>query len=764
MLFPLLDKNIWMGSKMEKQLLFKTKEIIYKTSLVILLGMFLYVLRYAFFDYRSMPFLDGQTSMWQKGVFMGGGVILLIQLILLLNKWMEQVSDQTCKVFIVFLFALLFLGQFTFLYTMKIQLRYDALKVLDEAVSLCKTGSVSPVHFDGYFARYTNNYPILLLTGFFLKVGRMLGIVDYDYQGTVFFLGLVNMVAIDVAVFISVKFVQRLKGMKGALLFALCICLNPLFIIWVPFYYTNTLAMPFIVLILYIFYLVFIEKNCDRKVSRIVGSLMLGVCIVTGIKIRATTVLTIVACVLYYLLADQGGKDKEDKKKFLKEDFIKGCWLIIGMLAALLVYKGVEVRFVSFDYADSAFPTIQWINMGAGGTGEYNILDEQMTMSYMTAEEKSVANWESYLARVKEHGITGYVHLMFQKLKLTFGDAGAGYRSELGVSDAYNGANIYWVGGKADFVGYVIQLQYVFCLVCILYALMKLFFDKKKCSNYEVVIFWNIAGAFVFHMIWEAGNIYSISFVILFPIAIVFAKDLFSPTDCVTKNIKTSWVCGSVGGVVIVSTLFTMISLYPDFVKQPYETNDAVVNQYIYHWGDEDELQMGEELLQSFYGNREFNRIAFQVRNLLGQENDGTYQIQLLNEKMESLKDFEICAKDYGDYDFVRLESDTISGEGQKYFLKVSKKLGSETGNLVFLSYHTGNYDAYSYGELVGGKKFQDLCFSVYMTKNEPYCGIVLFGLVLGIILLVEVCIQIMYYSFLKGVFGGEEDVRNLNE
>ena len=84
---------------------------------------------------------------------------------------------------------------------------------------------------------------------------------------------------------------------------------------------------------------------------------------------------------------------------------------------------------------------------------------------------KSAANWESYIARVNELGLRGYANLLLQKLRLTFGDAGAGYRGELGVSDAYNDANMFLVGGKADFVGFMIQLQYVFSLVSIIYML-----------------------------------------------------------------------------------------------------------------------------------------------------------------------------------------------------------------------------------------------------------------------------------------------------
>ena len=151
-------------------------------------------------------------------------------------------------------------------------------------------------------------------------------------------------------------------------------------------------------------------------------------------------------------------------------------------------------------------------------------------------------------------------------------------------------------------------------------------------------------------------------------------------------------------------------------------------------------------MIQSFCGNREFNRIAFQVRNLWGQENDGVYHIQLLDEKRDCLQEFEICAKNYGDYDFVRLETDVTSELNKNYYLRIAKVSGSETSGLVFLSYHTGNYDAYSYGELQNGEKLQDLCFSLYMTKNNPYCKKPVFGFVAITILFVEGAILILYY------------------
>lgn len=725
----------------------KMKNIIYRTSLVILLGMFLYVLRYAFFEFQSMPFLNENTNMLQKGLLMGIGVATLGLVLFLVWEKMVRWKEKTCIGAIVILLFFLFLCQIAFLYAMKIQPRYDALKVLDEAVSLCKYGSVSDVHLDGYFARYTNNYPILFLTAGFLKMGRMLGLLQSDYQGAVFLLGFLNILAIDFAVLVTAHLLRKIFDVKGALFFVICVALNPLFIIWVPFYYTNTLAMPFIPLILYFFYSVFIEEQKSWK-RKVICSFLLGTCIMAGIKIRATTVITVVACLLYFILADSKDKKKKQIIDGTKDLLVKVSFLCLGVLVVLCTYKVVEHKFVPFDYSDTAFPAIHWINMGAGGTGEYNIIDEQSTISYPTAEKKSAANWDSYKDRVQQMGIDGYLSLMLQKLKLTFADSGAGYRSELGVSDLYHDANMYLVGGKADGVGYLLQLQYVMSLLFLLYATVKLFFSKRLCSDFSVVIFWNIAGAFLFHMIWEAGNIYSLSFALLFPASMACATNM-EEESFLYKNLKAvdirkhAILIGRIGGgMVLLLTLAVAISIYVPATEKNYETNDAVVNQYIYHWGDDDQLLDGEEIVQSFYGNRSFNRLSFQVRNVLHEHNDGIYQVELLNEKKECLHTFEIKAKDYGDYDFIRLSVEEREGTGEKYYIRIYKTSGNSQSNLVFLSYRTGNYDAYSYGELEDGENLQDLCFSVYMTKENPYISKVGFGVVLFSVLLLEILLQ----------------------
>lgn len=736
--------------KEQNSLLYNFKEFAYKISLAVALGIFLYVFFCAFTNLESMPFLKmALTGVW-KSIFLfaasGIGLLLLLCVRKVTDKW----ETRRIQVMMGCIFVAMLCGQLFFLFYMKINLRYDALKVLDEAISVCKTGSVSATHLDGYFARYTNNYPILFLTVGILKFARGLGIINENYAHAGIVLGVVNILAIDVAAFFSIKLIQKLRGSKDAFMGLLMIACNPLFYIWVPFYYTNTMAMPFLAILLYLFYLL----SCDMELSdkkTILYSFLLGIFFILGVKIRATTLFTVIAGSLFLIL--QKNNTEQKGVVCLKKIGIRLVAAIFGIVLASGAYQLTERALIPFDYSESAFPVIHWINMGAGGTGEYSIVDEQTTMGYATKEEKTEANLEAYKRRISELGLGGYVKLMFEKLKLTFADAGAGYHSELGVSDLYQDANLYLVGGKSDVIGALIQVNYLICLLCCMLAIVHLL--KKKQTNFYYVIFINILGGFFFHMLWEAGTIYSLSFAMLFPfgvsVGIEMLKNLLNAgKQAVRKPLqKAAFLLGSV--LLYASILFTAAGLYHKATEEAFETNDAVVNQYIYEWGDEDILADGEIYEQSFYGNRAFSRISFQVRNLAGETNDAQYQITLLKEDGTVAETFEVNAADYGDYDFVRLTCQEIKNETPcNYLLKICKTAGSEANNLVFLSYKTGNYDAYSYGELKEYENNRDLCFSVYESRKQPYVSKTVFIALVMLLLLLAAVAQIYLHHCQK--------------
>lgn len=736
--------------KEKDSLLNNFKFFAYRISLAVALGIFLYVFFCAFTNLESMPFFKSALTGVHKGIFLFAVTGIGILLLLCVQKVIEKWEERPIQIVMGCVFAVMLCGQLFFLFHMKINLRYDALKVLDEAISVCKTGSVSATHLDGYFARYTNNYPILFLTVGILKLARGVKLINETYAQAGLVLGSVNILAVDVAAFFSVKLLQKLRGSKEALLGLLMIAGNPIFYIWVPFYYTNTLAMPFIAILLYLFYLISVDVEFSDK-KTIVYSFLLGILFLLGVKIRATTLFTALAGGLYLVLRTKKIMQKGSVR--LKQIGIRLAAVMLGIVLASSVYQMVERKMIPFDYSDSAFPAIHWINMGAGGTGEYSIVDEQTTMGYASKEEKTRANLEEYKRRIGELGFDGYVKLMFDKLKLTFADAGAGYHSELGVSDLYQDANLYLVGGKSDAVGALMQANYLICLLGCILAIVD--FLKKKQSDFYYAIFINILGGFCFHMIWEAGTIYSLSFAMLFPLGV--SRGMEKIKNFVEEGERTEqkkirkavFIIGSV--LLYASVLMTAAGLYHKAVEEMYETNDAVVNQYIYEWGDEDALVDGEVYEQSFYGNRAFNRISFQIRNLVGETNDAKYQIMILKQDGTEVEAFEINASDYGDYDFIRLTCKEMRNETpDRYLLKICKTAGHKDNHLVFLSYRTGNYDAYSYGKLKEYENNRDLSFSVYENKKQPYVSKIVFFIVTILLLLLVAVAQIYLHHCQK--------------
>lgn len=733
------------------------QEIGYRTSLVVTLGMFLYVLFWAFTEFGGMPFLGEALSLWQKILFMLLGLTIYAGLLYVIWRGISRWEDHKIRIGMAVLAILWAAVQVAFLLTMKIRLRYDSLKVLDEAISVCKSGSVSPDHFDGYFARYTNNYPILFVTVLLLKMGRATGLIADNFYGADTLLGVVNILAIDMAAFVIIRLLRRMFGEKCAFLVMLCIILNPLFVIWSPFYYTNTLSMPFVALILLLFYdLRDKEKVSVRKMA--FRYFLLGICAVCGFRIRATVLLTIMACLMYVLL---GGKRAENDSSIsgnIRYLLLSCTCLLAGALLAGGLYHAAKQRFVKFDYKDSAFPAVHWINMGAGGTGEYNILDEQNTINCITQREKKEMNWQSYQTRLKQMGMSGYARLMLQKLRLTFSDAGAGYRSELGVSDLYHDQNLYLVGGKSDLIAFLIQVSYVLSLISLSVCTCMLLVQKPRAdqNRFTAVILWNIVGAFCFHMLWEAGTIYSLSFAMLFPAGMGCAVGCLKVRakqngGCFAQRIRP-WI--KPAGVLQAGVcVCCFVSIYTKVVAVPFITNDAVVNQYIYEWGSTEELTEGETCTQSFYVNRGFNHMSFGVRNRIGEQNDAVYQICLYDPQKKCVGKYEIQASAYGDYDFARIEVEGMEQADHPgtYEIRIEKTGGSAASNLVFLSYRTGNYDAYSYGALLSGEPLSDLCFSAYETKEEPYMERGRFFCVFAVILAVTAAIQIcLRYWLLK--------------
>lgn len=710
------------------------KTVAFQITLLLLAVLLFYVLCFSMCDWNSALFFMEKFSATERVCISMAGIGLLLMLSLLLYRWIQTKNDRSLAKISYFLLGMLFILQILYLYAMKVGLRYDALKIVDEAISLVKTGEVSAEHLDGYFARYTNNYGILFLTAGILKVAHWLKIAGDQFQNATFILGIVNILMIDMGIFFGWRLAGKCRGGKAAFLCLVWSICNPYFVIWTPFYYTNTVSMGLMMAAIYGTYRLFEEKGTMTKKKQAAVASMSGIVFMLACTIRATVYITAIALVGYFLL--RKGKERKNEES-LQNPLIKLLGLFMGMFVVIAAWKCIENKVIPFDTTDTAFPAMHWIAMGAGGQGMYNIVDEYYTMGFPTKEEKQQKDTELFLERLKELGAGGYGRLMLAKLRLTWSDGSGGYLSELGVSQRYLTVHKYVLGGKSDFLAVYGAVFYSFSLFLVLAGVLNDL--RKKQPDFLYVIKLNLLGAFFFHMLWEAGTIYSIGFLTLLQPAM---PDGFWPLQGLSDKLSVrKRSCAGVFFTAILVMVF--LGKRNVFLKEGYVTNEACVNQFLYQC-DEDELLLDNQVyVQSFVGDKLFNRLGVQVKNLAGDSNQSRYTISLWDSENNVVTKKTVSAADISGYDFITLTFDAVDGTREEnYFIVIEKAGGNENAGLAFLSYNTGNYDAYRDGSLKLYEKnsfkkkwtsgnwterteekenVRDLAFCVYYQEEKPY-------------------------------------------
>lgn len=654
------------------------------------------------FYWDSTVSIYNEMSPWKRGILF----ILLITCVIIFFTFLKHLYQRFFKqidyrILVGFVWGLLILLQIVFLLCSRNLLRYDALNVYDEAVSIFYDGEISGLTKGGYFSYYSNNYPIAVITFAFLKIGRLLHIVDRDFGNGLLFLQFINLAAVDIAYLFGYLFIKdHFKSRSLGFSYLLFLLLSPLTYVWLPFYYTNTLSMPFYMgglwLVCRCLFGAYQKWNPKKKAFCFLIS---GFFFYIGSAIRATVVITIIALVISLFFY-----------KMNKKDWIQLVAFILGMVIGFGSLTPLIHKYVKFDYSDSAFPVIHWIMMGAGGEGTYSKKDEEFTAQFETAQEKQDADKALFNQRLTEMGVMGTIRHAFGKVFLTFGDGAGCYTKELSISEHYGTLYRFVYGDRSQNIYLISQIMYLAALLGgIISAVYML---RKKEFHPIFIVLINILGAFFFYMLWEAGTVYSIGFLPLFYIALaggIHACASYTPIK--VPHLKPA----AAGLFIIIMMAESMIWLHSTGEQEELTYQ---VNQFMFQTDHYQACSDGIVLQQTFQSTGLFDHVAIQARNPLGRENDSIYSIELRDDEDRLCDSFIVNSADIIDFAFVRLNLTQPLGEGG-YKLILQKVSG--TDDLIWLYYDTGNYDAYTGGELTGfpiyGKL--DMTFKIYYGE-EP--------------------------------------------
>lgn len=656
-----------------------------------------------------------------KAAFLRGVQMLLCLaacgwLWLCLRLWTRRLSEKTLSLLSTACFVLLFILQMNFLRHEPCQLRYDALKVFDEALSMLSDSSISNTVFDGYFARYTNNHAITVFAYLILKAAETLRILTPDHQNALLILQVVNVIFIDLAFLFGALLVRSFEGIRPTFLYLLFILFCPLSYTWLPFFYTNSISMVFCMGSIYLLYEIFIHGS--RNPVLLLGC---GFLTAAGFFIRATQIIICIAMAVYVLITDS----KKTRKLILPIGVI-----LLGACLTLGGWKLLQRRYTVSD-EDARFPAIHWVAMGLNtrSGGAFDALDEAYTMRYATAAEKKAADMQLLKERLHTLGFVGVLRLYFDKLRLTFSDGTGAYPTELSISERYDGwyQNVY--GNERFYLQYYCQLTYLLALCFCIYAAFILLQNKAHHASPAFCIYLSLLGAFLFHMIWEAGSIYSIGFICLVyagfgcgmaifvnstqrkdikkaagrkPTAHILTPETAAPDETFKK---------ALGSVVLF--LICVFWIRYDYSHYTEERRVALcVNQYLFLSDSYEPCGEDMKLVQTFETDSPFDEIYLQAVNDADEANDSIYRVSLLDSNGDVIDSCDLISAQISSYTLTALPVCSQPGNTD-YALSIEKVKGADC--LTFLYYDTGNCDVYKKGCLTGLKnaKNADLCFIV---------------------------------------------------
>lgn len=304
------------------------------------------------------------------------GAVLAIGSFFLYKRLKRRTNGNYDKAFWI-IFAVMVILQLVMGYLLLCDPVTDLNRVHSFAKSVATTGSFSHTYdlypsSEGYLARYPNNQAIfLLLCGYYRLLYLIFG--DIPLFGAV----LLNITALSVSVLFVYKTAKKIFSPAGAFLsFLLCLFFLPYYT-YTPYFYTDTLSMPFIIAPLYLFVSALKTEKASRKY---LSFGLAAVLVFFGYSLKGSAIILLVGAVVYLFLSVPVKKALTGAGSLLVVFLV--CMLVFQSFSASLNFTSKEELY------EEQYPLTHWIMMGLGGSGGFNQKDSIFTRNSGNYDEK----------------------------------------------------------------------------------------------------------------------------------------------------------------------------------------------------------------------------------------------------------------------------------------------------------------------------------------------------------------------------------------
>ena len=660
------------------------------------------ILLSAYIFYGALDTLDGADALQEVlhgkmvPVFLLGTSFLLGFLLLGLFRRLIPILEKHEKKAVPVLFGVMLLLQVLTVICVRTSLRYDHLKIFDTAVSLLEQGVISNTHFSSYFMKYPNNIPICLFTYFWLRLAELFRIPREVWME---YIKLVNLLFMNFGMWCGYRILRRHQSASAALRYLMLILVNPLWYLLGEMYYTSTISLAFSMGAIWLFDSAGRQETLWKKYTQYA---LAGILLAAGYQIRATVIITAAALLIYAVLRIRSFRRSREAFSVLA--------VLFGAVLMLGAYKTAERHYAGFDPSQTGYPAVHWVMMSAQGEGQYNSADDAYTGSFSTKEERTRADLDRLKERLEQMGTGGLLTLFRNKLRVAFSDGDDDYASLFQTMREASPVQKYINGSRSDYLAVYLHSYHSLLCGLILLALVWRAFRGKR--GFLDVIALNVCGAYLFYLIWEVDEAYSIPFMLM--LLMLEAAGMEKLDGGFTKAreklpaLRLAPAAAACGLLMIAAGLVWVVSRTGAPVRNYSVLQDQETSK---------DLLLQTEFSQTFRTGKAFDHIDLWVANWDGAANDSIYELRILDEAGTEVARAQMPGAQMPCIDAYTVAFEKVIPEREQiYTIQVSLSNPDCAVKTDFLYYGTGAWDMYGDGALYAPEEIPnvDLAFAVY--------------------------------------------------
>lgn len=344
---------------------------------------------------------------------------------------------------------------------------------------------------DLYYSIYPTQIPITIFVYAVKSIGVFLG-----FNSPAELMIIYNAFMTALMLLFIYKIGKKLTNSKIALTMMLISAMYPDFYLYVSYYYTDIVSLPFSIIG---FYLLLASEEKHEKGYLLIAGILFGI----GFKLRVTVMILLIAYVACMFRNYQF-------KNIVKRTLI----ILLGVFISIFTYSKLiyPIFNVNIDESVTA-PMTHWIMMGVNKKTDGGYTDADINFSINTPN-KNVEIMKVIKKRITKLDIPFF----YNKLRKTWSEGDHDIQRKYALTKYMNGLRII---NRGDLSG--IERNYAQILKFVIYFLflitiIKEFINCKFKNSKNAPLIICIFGAIIFYLIWEALSRYSFSFL---PIAIL---------------------------------------------------------------------------------------------------------------------------------------------------------------------------------------------------------------------------------------------------